>query len=464
VHDAAEAMGGVDAVRGATTLVMEGTGTTYRLGQNPNPDADLPTYTVTSYRKEVDLQNHRWRMEQVRDGNFLTSNPVNQQSVIEAMDKDVAFNIGANGNAQRQSARVALDRHAEFYHHPLTIVQAVVAEPSMATVSNLRQEMGHDIVDVATADGSRLTLHLDSTTKLPVMTESMSDQLNFGDVKIATTFGDYAESGGLQLPQRISQTLDRFPNGDFTVTNQVNAEIGDLAAPADVASASPPEPGAVGVEVAELGDGIWFLRAGYNSVLVEFPTYTVLVEAAQNDARTLAVVQKARELVPNKELRYLVNTHFHIDHSGGVRAAVAEGLTLITHESNRAYFEDIVARPHTVVPDHLAQNPKPLMIETVPGDGPYELKDGDRSLVLYRVKGDVHADGMLMAYLPQERILIQGDLFNPGARAAPFAANFVKQVQELGIRVDRVAPIHGTEAIPYSDVEKAVQELAAQTN
>lgn len=454
IEGAAEAMGGSEAVLGATTLVMEGTGTTYRLGQNTSPEADAPIYEVTSYKKQVDLQNHRWRMEQVRDGKFLTGNPVNQQPLVQAMDADVAFDVGADGAAQRLGAQVAKDRHAEFYHHPLVLLQAALAEP--ATVSNPRQEGGNDVVDVVIADGSRLTLHVNAETKLPVMIQSTSYDANWGDVVIATSFSDYADAGGLQLPQTISQKLDRYANGDFKVTNRVNAEI---AAPADVAAAPLPTPAPVTTAADELAPGVWYIGPGYNSVLIEFPTYTALVEAPQNDARALAVIQKARELVPDKPLKYAINTHFHIDHSGGVRAAVAEGLTLITHEAHRKYFEDVVARPHTVMQDHLAKNPKPLTIETIAGDGPFELTEGDRTAVIYRLKDDVHADGMLMIYLPRERILIEGDAFTPAARAAPFAGNLLKQVRDLGLRVDRIAPIHGY-VVPFSELVKTVAAQA----
>ena len=462
VEDAAEAMGGVEAVRGATTLVMEGTGTTYRLGQQPNPDADLPTYDVESYKKQIDLKNNRWLMEQIRNGRFLSGNPVNQQPLVQGMDGDIAFDVGGRRGG-RQTSQVAKDRHAEFYHHPLVILQAALAEPPSATVSNLRQEMGHDVVDVATADGSRLTLHLDAATKLPAMIESTSYHPNWGDVIIATSFSNYAEAGGLQLPQTISQKLDRYSNGDYQVSNRVNTEIDDLAVPADVASAPEPTPPPLTITVEQLAAGVWYLGPGYNSVLIEFPSYTALVEAAQNDARALAVIQKARELVPDKPLRYVINTHFHYDHSGGVRAAVAEGLTLITHESHRSYLEDAMARPHTVIADHLAQNPKPLAIETVPGDGPYELTEGTRTAVIYRLKEDLHADGMLMVYLPRERILIEADAFTPGARSSPFATNLLEQVRALGLRVDRIAPIHGR-VVPFAELGRTVRAVAAQTN
>ena len=105
IEDAAEAMGGAEVISAAATLVMEGTGTTYRLGQNPSPEADLPTYELHSYRKEVDLDNSRWRTEQIRTGHFLTSNPVDRQSRVEAVDGDVAFNVQASGAAQRLAAQ-----------------------------------------------------------------------------------------------------------------------------------------------------------------------------------------------------------------------------------------------------------------------------------------------------------------------------------------------------------------------
>ena len=101
-------------------------------------------------------------------------------------------------------------------------------------------------------------------------------------------------------------------------------------------------------------------------------------QAPQHDTRALGVIARARELVPDKPLRYVVNTHHHFDHSGGLRAAVAEGLTVLTHETNQALYEELVSREHTITADHLAQNPAELMLETVTGDETYELRDGYR--------------------------------------------------------------------------------------
>ena len=459
IGDAADALGGAEAIAAANTLVLEGTGQTYRLNQQPNPNADLPVYELHEYRKEVDLQNHRWRVDQVRTGHFTTGNPVDHQRLIQAVDGQVAYDIRPDGGARRLAALTGRDRQAEFYHHPLSLLKVVLQEGA-AILGELREEGDGHAVDITPTGGPRLTLHVDGESGLPTRIESTSYNPMLGDVVIATSFSDWEESGELTLPLTISQTLDKYRNGDFTVSNEVNGAIQDLAAPADVASAPDPVPPPTEVTSERLAAGVWYLRAGYNSTLIEFPSYGVLVEAPRNDQHTIAVIRKAREVLGDKPLRYVINTHFHSDHSGGIRAAVAEGLTVITHELHRAYFEEVVARPHTLVRDHLAENPRPLSIETVSGDSPLELTEGDRTIFVHRLKDDIHADGMLLVYLPQERILIEGDPFTPGARVTPWAANLLEQVQALGLRIDRFAPVHG-DVVPFAELPRTVRAMEA---
>ena len=455
VHDAAEALGGAEAVRGATTMVIEGSGSNYRLGQNRTPDSDLPISEVQSYKIETDLQNHRMRAE-ITSANFAG----NMGTAVTAMDGSVVYNVRQNG-PQRAGATAARERHTQYYHHPLTLLQAALADGAgeAATVSNLRQEMGHDVVDVTTAEGIELTLHVDPQTKLPLMISSMAYNSNLGDVVTVTSFSDYAEASGLMLPEGISKTIDSLPSSDLRISHVVNGEIADLAAPAEVASAPEPGPSPPNVTAEEVANGVWFLAGqSHHSVLIEFSEYTVLVEAPQNDARTLAVIARARDLVPDKTLRYVVNTHHHFDHSGGLRAAVAEGLTVITHETSRALFEDLVSRQHTVMVDHLAQNPAELVLETVTGDETYELRDGNRVIAIYRVGDNPHCDGMLAVYLPEEQILIQADMYIPGV-GGPFAASaaaLLQSIRDRELRVSRLVPIHGM-ITPLSDLEEAVE-------
>ena len=151
-------MGGADAIRSATTLVVEANGTGYRLGQNFSPDADLPQVEIESARLEYDFVNHRRRLEDTR-GNFL-GNPVTSTA---ALDGNVAFAVGNDGSARRLPAAGASQQRAAYYFSALALMQAALAEdPEMAaTVSNLRQDaMGYNAVDIATRDGVNLTLHL----------------------------------------------------------------------------------------------------------------------------------------------------------------------------------------------------------------------------------------------------------------------------------------------------------------
>ena len=457
IHDAAVALGGVEAVEQVATLRIEGSGNNFRLGQNPTPNAPLPRAAVESYIVEADLRNHRMRWE-MASANF--AGRVN--SAVTAMDAGVAFNVGQNG-ATRAGARVAKERHAEFYHHPLTLLQSALAEAeegmAATTVGNLRQEAGNDVVDVTTADGSELTVHFDAESRQVVRIASMAYHSNLGDVETATAFRDYADAGGLILPGAITRTIDRQPVTFLRVRHTVDADIGDLAAPADVASAPEPAPPAANVTDEELADGVWLLAGqSHHSVLVELPESAVLVEAPQHDTRTLAAIARARELVPDKPLSHVVNTHHHFDHSGGIRAAVAEGLTVITHDTNRALFEELTSRPHTLAADHLAQQPAELMLETVADDDTLELGDGRRTMQVFRMGDNPHADGTLVVYLPAERMLIQADMFIPGVGGefADTAAALLQAIEDRNLRVNRLVPIHGA-VLPLSALEEAVE-------
>ena len=212
------------------------------------------------------------------------------------------------------------------------------------------------------------------------------------------------------------------------------------------------------MNVDELADGVWHLNGqSHHSVVVEFSDHLMLIEAPQNETRALAVIARARELRADKPLTQLVNTHHHFDHSGGVRAAISEGLTVITHEGNVDFFERMAARPHTIQPDALAMNPMPATIEGV--TDMRVISDGTRTVNLYTVSGP-HTETMLMAYLPQSRILVEVDVYNPGPNAQSFSAEFLKAVQARNIRIDRIAPLHAAVA-PYAQFVKEAMAAAA---
>jgi glyoxylase-like metal-dependent hydrolase (beta-lactamase superfamily II) len=455
VADAAAALGGRDRVLAAKTLVIDGEGTNGNLGQDMTMEAAGQQFAVTGYKRRVDLANMRARVEQTRTPNFAYFQGPAPQRQVFGVDGDVAYAVPASGPAVRGSNLVARDRIAEIYHHPLAIVRAGL-DPS-SKLANARTAGNERVVDVTTPRGV-FTLAIDASSARPTRVVSMTDNVNLGDVAVETKFADYDDVSGLQLPRTLTTTLDKYQISTLHVTNQVvNIDVGDLAAPEPARSAPPvagPPPANVTVE--QIAKGVWFLAGqSHHSVLVEFADHLTLIEAPQNDTRTLAVIAKARELRPAKPLTEVVNTHHHFDHSGGVRAAVSEGLSVVTQKGNAAFFEDAARRPHTIGPDALAANPKPIKVVTV--DDELTLKDSTMTVQLFHVAGNPHADTMLMAYLPRERVLVEVDAYSPGAPVQPYAANLVENIRRRNLRVDRIVPLHGA-MVPFSELMKTQQK------
>jgi glyoxylase-like metal-dependent hydrolase (beta-lactamase superfamily II) len=460
INDAAAAMGGRDRILAVKTLVIEGTGVNGNLGQDMTPAATAQAFNLTGYKRAVDMAAGRARVEQTRTPNFTYFQGQAPQKQVLGLDGDVGYNVAPNGNATRVPNAVAKDRRAELYHHPLVIVRAAL-DPA-AKLARPRTADNQSIVEVTTANGLAFTLAIDGTTKLPTRVVSMTDNPNLGDVSIETTFTDYQDVSGLKLPAHLTTKTDTVVTTDIRATKQtVDGEAGDLAAPAAAASAAPiagPPPATVTVQ--ELAKGVWFLAGqSHHSVLVEFADHLELIEAPQNDVRALAVIAKARELRPGKPLTHVVSTHHHFDHSGGIRAAVSEGLTVITQKGAEAFYRDMIGRSHTMVPDALAKNPKPLKIESV--DEEMVVKDATMTINLYHIAGSAHADTLLMAYFPRERILVEADVYTPGGAIQPYAANLLENIKKHNLRVDRIVPIHGAIGA-FSDLVKAVPSTASQ--
>ena len=186
----------------------------------------------------------------------------------------------------------------------------------------------------------------------------------------------------------------------------------------------------------------------HHSVVVEFPQYVAVIEGPLDEARSVAVIDEIKRVVANKPIRYLINTHHHFDHSGGVRTYVAEGATLITHAMNRSFYDKAFAAPRTLNPDRLALSKTEARFETLKDKR--VLSDGNQTLELYHVRGNPHNDAILMAYLPKQKMLIEADLYLATTGDVPldairraFAVNLYDNVQRLKLDVAPVVPLHG---------------------
>ena len=237
-----------------------------------------------------------------------------------------------------------------------------------------------------------------------------------------------------------------------------NAQCGEpVAVPNAVRQATFP----VRVETQRIANGVYMLGgASHNSVAVEFKEYVAVVEAPLDEKRNLAVIEEVVKLVPNKPIRFLVNTHQHHDHIGGLRTYMHIGATIITHWKNYDFYTRDVLNyaPRTLQPDMMALWPPTEVAEGYQYEAireNYTLSDGARTMHISYVQPLQHAEGMLMAYLPAEKIAIEADLYDPPNPPTAATRTFLNHVRRLGLDVQTIAPIHGP-VTPWANLVKVV--------
>ena len=293
-----------------------------------------------------------------------------------------------------------------------------------------------------------------------------------GDMHIVATYTGWKDFGGVMAPSKIVQTRGGWPFFEVDVT-AAKANPPDVAtlvpapapaggrwrprAAADLAAAAPP---ALTVTTEKLGDGLYRLTTGpgsYDSLIVEFKDYVMMLEAGQSEARGLAYIAETKKLIPNKPIRYVMNTHPHSDHTGGLPALVAEGATIITQKNNEEFFEKALNTPRTLLNDTLAKNPKKAKIEAVAEKKVYS--DGTRTVEMYHVSPVPHSNGLMIAYIPEGEDPLPGRLLaaGPGQPANDHVKALVPILEKLNLDFDRYINVH-TSATPQTkaDLWKAV--------
>jgi glyoxylase-like metal-dependent hydrolase (beta-lactamase superfamily II) len=279
-----------------------------------------------------------------------------------------------------------------------------------------------------------------------------------GDMHIVATYSGWKDYGGAIAPTRIVQTRGGWPFFEVNVTAA-------RANPSDVATIAPAPapaggrggagggggrgaPPALMVTTEKLGDGLWRLTTGagsYDSVIVEFKDYVLMLEAGQSEARALAYLAEIKKLVPNKPIRYVWNSHPHSDHTGGLPVLVAEGATIVTSKNNEKFLENALNTPRTLLNDTLAKNPKKAKVE---GIGEKKVfSDGTRTVELYHVAPVPHSNGLTIAYIPKEKILFQADFtVTPGEAANDHVKALAPILAKLNLDYDRYIPVHAAAA------------------
>src|SRR5262249_51135909 len=218
-----------------------------------------------------------------------------------------------------------------------------------------------DVVTFADADGTQVGLYVSARTGLVSKFETLADNAVLGDVANETLLSDYRPVSGVQVPFHVvtrvgGQVTQDTKYTDVKVNSGLDAAL--LEAPAGAVQIAPAPP--TTVAVTKIADDVFLLAGGsHNSLLVTFADHSLLVEAPLGEERTQALMAKIKEIAPGKPVRYVVMTHYHFDHSGGLRGWIAQGATIVTTPGNKPFVEQVAAAKHTIRPDDLSRAPKP---------------------------------------------------------------------------------------------------------
>ena len=450
-QDAAAVIGGASKALGVDTLKTvqySATGFDFALGQAPNPSSPWPKFINKTYTRAIDFKTPASKVDRVRMQGENPPRGGGLQPVIGEQPQSQTIIIGPTTPWVQQ---------LEIWMMPHAFVKAAAAKN--ATVKSQTVAGKRYSVVTFTGDNKALVNGYINDQHLIDKVETWIDSPYLGDMLFESSYSNYRDFNGVKFPMKIVQKQGDYPIFDLTVSDvKVNAPVAITAPqgrggpPAGAAPAA-----AAGVPTEKLADGVFLILGGYAAVAVDFKDYIVVIEGPQSEARATQIITEAKKLIPGKPIRYVVNTHPHSDHTGGLPALVAQGATIVTQKNNEKFLQGALNTPRTLLDDVLAKNPKKARIETVSEKKVYS--DGTRSVELYHIYPAPHSNGLLVAYIPKEKILFQGDFsVTPGQPANDHVKALVPALEKLNlVDFDRYINVHAP-AAPQTkaDVWKAV--------
>lgn len=444
IANASKAMG-ADNLK---TVEFTATGWEYTFGQAVNPKSPWGGFEEKTYTRTIDFETPSWHIDRV-----LAPIPPTRRGggLPPAPSQTVFIDPGTNWAVQ-----------LDYWMTPYGFLKAAVA--NNATVTS--RKMGgktYTVVTFTAPNKAKVNGYINDQNMVEKV-ETWIDNPVTGDTPLKADYSAWKDFGGLKFPTRMVRTQGDWPILDLTVTDVKPNVAANLTRPPPGGGGRPPA-----TVSRPLGDGVYLILGGYASIAVDFKDYIVVLEGGNSEANASAIIAEAKRLIPNKPIKYLFNTHSHFDHTSGLRRFMAEGAIVITHEQNKGYYEKLAGLPHTLNPDMLAQSPKKPLIEGMTDKK--VLTDGNHVIELYRLKDSTHNDGLLVAYLPKEKVLLEGDGWNPPleADAAPgpinnaiYNKNLMANIQRLKLNIETVVPVHypaNNRPVTMAEFTRAVAKL-----
>lgn len=449
----AAALGGVERLRAVRNITLIGYGQyayVYGAGNiTGEPEAPQKYEAANDLRRVYDLQHGRYQQLERRNELFPFALPSGHDFHLlnQILDGDVAYDVAPNGTASRifrwKDDVHQLDgvhmRRLWALNNPVALIRAAL-DP-VNRVTNPRHRTGLFLADLTLQTGDFLTLAINPATELPAWVRWANPESNFGQLNLTTYFSGWAPQEGLMLPLGYNTRID-WRNVDYLKiyvdAYVIDGGIDDLSAPEALRTA--PEPAAVPkpVSAVAIAKGIWRLSNG--TTVFEFSDHLALFDLESNRFTARAALDFARTLVPGKPVTILIASHSHTDHMGGLRLAVAEGLTVISRRNNEAVLREMVTHPAPDFPDELASRPRAMKF--VPVDEHLRLADAQMTVDLYWARANIHMADALFAYAPSAKLIAEGDLATAAYEYQWWPDNYEDNLEHYGLDVELLSPVH----------------------
>ena len=459
LQEAADAAG----VSKIKSVEFSGTGRWYQFGQAPNPESAWPPFDVKSYTGDINYETASARVQSTRfqvvePGRFRPA-PVEQRN-DQFVSGNTAWNESTSGNAAAEQPAAVEERVAEIWSTPHGFLKAALANNGTSKPLNDGIEVSFSVGGkyryVGTVNAKNQVTEISTWIDNPVL----------GNTLVETKFIDYKDFGGIQFPSQIVRTQGGHPVLDINVaTAKANPNI-EIKVPQDLTKAP-----AVNVASEKISEGVFYVTGGtHHSLAIDQTDHITIVEAPLNEERSLAVIAKAKELIPNKPIKYLINTHAHFDHAGGLRTFVDEGASIVTLKANKPYYEKVWATAHSIHPDRLEASKKAPNFVALTDK--CVLSDEKHPIEIHSIANNGHNDAFVLAYLPNDKVLIEADAYTPLAANAPvpttvnpYSANLYENIQKLNLNVEKIAALHGPRLVTLADLQAYIgipQQVAAK--
>ena len=491
VSKAADAMGGANALSSIKTISVSGTSKWWEPEQSDQPGGEPRFAAEGKIETMSDVASRTSRFDYQK--NFAYPAP-RTFTYSEIVTPQAGYVIGVDSNGRNAESlkanppahsmsgyRLAATQRERARGSITGLVAAMLANPDAV-------KPAADVNGLPAVQYQSFIVAFDPKTGLPERVRNLDYDNIWGDVNYDYVYSDWREFGGVKVPMKRSNQLNGRMVQEIQLTDvRINQPIDQarLQIPAGVlANAAKPATGNVpyqwvirrqyigvymdsdnvsydtkgsqGLRLQQLSPGVFFLTGGtHNSLLVEMSDHLIVVDAPVTDAQSMWLLNATRSQFPGKPIRWVVLTHHHMDHAGGVRGLLGDGATLVVGQGSYKHFNDVLRAPTTRNPDMKVMDLTRVPIMEVPQS--HVMTDSKGRQVMVYAMDNPHAKGMLMAWVPDAKLGFVTDIWTPGpplpAKPNPGLAAVVNTVKKAGIQPERFAGGHGS-VDDYQKLEK----------